>query len=169
MNKLVTEVAELLKEKSLTLATAESCTGGLVGHLFVSLPGASDFFAGGVISYSNSAKVKLLEVKEDTLSDAGAVSEEVARQMSQGVRDKLDSDISVSITGIAGPDGGSEEKPVGTVWFAVADTLGVEAVKYQFSGNREQIRNNSAYTAVNLIKCRLLEFPFAQQPPVEQT
>jgi nicotinamide-nucleotide amidase len=111
--------------KGMSFSVAESCTGGQISHLITSNPGASAWFRGGIIAYSNEVKVKQLSVDQNAIDKHGAVSEEVVRQMAQGVKQKLSSDFSVAVSGIAGPDGGTEEKPVGTVWIAVASPEGV--------------------------------------------
>ena len=117
---LAEEVGKLLRSKGLTVSVAESCTGGRLGDMLTDVPGSSDYFIGGVISYGNDAKVSLLGVKPRTLKAKGAVSEEVAIQMAAGVRTKVGADIGIGITGIAGPAGGTPTKPVGLVYVAVS-------------------------------------------------
>ena len=148
---LVKKTGMLLLENGLTIATAESCTGGLIGHLLTSIPGSSLYYLGGIIPYSNTIKTEILGVTEDTLAKFGAVSHECLKQMAAGVRDIMKSNISLAVSGIAGPDGGSPEKPVGTVFFALADKNGVESVKFFFDGNRSDIKYKSAETALELI------------------
>jgi nicotinamide-nucleotide amidase len=109
-------IGNILIQKSLTIAVAESCTGGLIGHMITSVPGSSADFMGGRISYSTQAKCDLLSVSPETLKQFGAVSHETAKEMATGVRDRFNTDIGLSVTGIAGPDGGTKEKPVGTVF-----------------------------------------------------
>jgi nicotinamide-nucleotide amidase len=144
-------LAEALAKQGLTLATAESCTGGGLSHLLTSIPGASAFFIGGIIAYQNDIKVKLLGVPQAALVDHGAVSSPTAGAMAEGCRDRFDTDIAVSITGIAGPGGGSPEKPVGTVFVAVAVDQRTRIVAHLFPGNREQVRQAAIAAALNLI------------------
>jgi PncC family amidohydrolase len=118
-------VGQLLKQRGLTLAVAESCTGGLVSHRITDVPGSSAYYQGAVVSYSNEIKECVLHVRRDTLERYSAVSEQVAREMAQGVRDVLRSNIGLAVTGIAGPDGGTPEKPVGLVYVALAAPDGV--------------------------------------------
>jgi PncC family amidohydrolase len=114
------KVGRLLREKKLTLAVAESCTGGLVGHLLTNVPGSSEYFLGGVVAYAYGAKERLLGVRHKTLYEFGAVSEQTAREMARGARREFSADIGLSVTGIAGPGGGMPEKPVGLAWAAVS-------------------------------------------------
>lgn len=131
-------VGEKLREKGATLATAESCTGGYVAHQITSVSGSSNYYEGSVIAYSYEVKSKVLGVSKETLLMEGAVSEMVVVQMAQGVREHLDADYSIALSGIAGPDGGTDEKPVGTVWIAVAGPDQVIAKRFRFSNNRER-------------------------------
>ncbi len=131
-------VHKTLTERGLTLATAESCTGGNIARLLTALAGASAYFKGGVVAYSNEVKESVLGVKHSTLEAQGAVSEETVREMVEGVRTRLGTDLAIATTGVAGPDGGTPEKPVGTVWIAVADATHTEAKLLQFGGNRRQ-------------------------------
>lgn len=123
-------VVKLLAQKKKTLALAESCTGGLLANRITDVPGASEFFLGGVVGYANSVKEKFLGVRAETLQKHGAVSEAVAREMALGARGKFSSDFAIAITGIAGPSGGTAEKPVGTVFIALASANGVEVKKF---------------------------------------
>lgn len=150
-------VGNLLRAKGLTFATAESCTGGLIGETLTNTPGSSDYFLGGVISYANSMKVSLLGVAREKLAELGAVSREVAEQMAAGIRNRSGSDIGLSVTGIAGPGGGSAEKPVGTVYIGIATQNECWANRFSFSGNREQIRLLSAYNGLELVRKYLLQ------------
>jgi len=147
----------LLLEKGKTLATAESCSGGLVAHRVTNVPGASEVFLLGVVSYSNEAKVKVLGVDDEVLQVKGAVSAEVAIQMATGVRELANSDLGVGITGIAGPTGGSKEKPVGTVYMAVSypDKGVAEARRFQFDGDRRSVKSQTAEAALQWL-CRVL-------------
>ncbi len=131
-------VHKTLVERGLTLATAESCTGGNIARLLTAQTGASAYFKGGVVAYSNEVKESVLGVKHETLEAHGAVSEETVREMVEGVRTRLGADLAIATTGIAGPDGGTPEKPVGTVWIAVADATHTEAKLLQFGANRRQ-------------------------------
>jgi nicotinamide-nucleotide amidase len=145
-------LSKLLITKSLTISVAESCTGGLIGHLITSIPGSSAYFMGGVISYSNQAKCDLLGVSPDTLEQYGAVSDQTAKEMAMGVRERFKSDIGISVTGIAGPDGGSIEKPVGTVFMGLVLDNEPLALKYLFKGKRSEIKQQTAETALENIK-----------------
>ena len=131
-------VHKTLTERSLTLATAESCTGGNIARLLTAQAGASAYFKGGIVAYSNEVKESALGVKHSTLAAHGAVSEATVREMAEGVRQRLGTDLAIATTGVAGPDGGTKEKPVGTVWIAVADANGTEAKLLQFGANRRQ-------------------------------
>lgn len=147
--KLVEQIKVRLNGKY--ISTAESCTGGLVASYLTSISGSSEYFATGIVSYSNEAKMKLLNVSPKTLEEFGAVSEETAREMALGVMQVAGSDIAVSITGVAGPGGGTEVKPVGMVCFGIAMLHGVRAVTYNFSGTRSEIRQQSCEVSLNLI------------------
>ena len=151
MNTVATNLVELLKARGLTCATAESCTGGGVGSAITAVPGSSAVFAGGVISYSNDVKREVLGVSSDILQNVGAVSPETAAQMAEGVRKLLKTDLAVSLTGIAGPDGGSEEKPVGLVWFGLATKDGVRTEKCIFRGDRTQVRAQAVTHALGML------------------
>lgn len=151
-------VAKLLKSAALRVAVAESCTGGLLGKLLTDPPGSSAYVLGGVISYANSVKTGLLGVSEALLREHGAVSEEVARAMAEGALRQTQADLAVGITGIAGPDGGSEQKPVGTVCFALANRSGATLTfTERFPGTREFVRTYSAYYALRLFAGAALE------------
>jgi PncC family amidohydrolase len=134
-----------------TLALAESCTGGLVGAWITELPGASKIFKGGIVCYANEVKNNLLGVRWDTLNQFGAVSEEVAREMAAGARRSLQSDIGLAITGIAGPEGGTLEKPVGTIWIAVEMADIAKTHKLHLQGDRTSIRQKAARDALHLL------------------
>lgn len=125
-----------MRQHGLMLSTAESCTGGSIAQLITSLPGSSTMFEGGAVTYSNALKMELLGVKADTLETYGAVSEETVREMALGAQDRFRTDYAVAVTGIAGPDGGTDEKPVGLVWIAVAGKTGVVANRFQFGYDR---------------------------------
>ena len=145
-------LSSLLITKSLTISVAESCTGGLIGHIITSAPGSSAYYMGGVISYSNQAKCDLLGVSPDTLEKYGAVSGQTAKEMAIGVKEKFKSDIGFSVTGIAGPDGGSIEKPVGTVFMGFVFDKDPIAIKYMFKESRDEIKQQTAETALENIK-----------------
>lgn len=138
-----------MRSRGLTLAVAESCTGGLVGARLTAVPGSSAVFAGGVIAYANDLKTGLLGVSGDTVAGHGAVSEAVVLEMARGARSVTGAGVAVAVTGIAGPDGGSEEKPVGTVWFGFAAGETVDAVRVIFPGSREDIRARAAQFALH--------------------
>lgn len=144
-------LVELLKAQGLTCATAESCTGGGVGNAITAVPGSSAVFVGGVISYANEVKRDVLGVRQETLDSVGAVSAETAAQMAEGARKLLKADLAVSLTGIAGPDGGSDEKPVGLVWFGLATKDGVRTEKSIFAGDREEVRRKAIVHAVGIL------------------
>ncbi len=145
----------IIAKKNVTIAVAESCTGGLLGGAITAVPGSSICFKGGIISYSNDVKIKILNVKEDTIREYGAVSRQCAEEMAVNVRHIFDVDISVSITGIAGPDGGTEEKPVGTVWSACADIYGVESLECVYGGDRDEIRNHAVKRAIYILYSKI--------------
>ena len=149
---LEAEVVRLLTERGLTLAVAESCTGGLVGHRITGVPGSSACFRGGVIAYHNEVKAALLAVPEDLLEREGAVSEAVALAMARGVRERLATDLGLAVTGIAGPTGGTPEKPVGLVYVALADGVGARSRRHLWSGDRWQNKERSAEAALQLLK-----------------
>lgn len=158
---LASVLTGMLTEQRLTMATAESCTGGLVGALLTDVPGVSSVYRGGWVTYSNAMKQAELGVTDDVLAQHGAVSEATARAMAIGARQRADVDIAVSVTGIAGPDGGSEDKPVGTVWMAVAirpgdlaSRLGGEVIthRFRFAGDRIRIRDRAAKSALQMIR-----------------
>src|SRR4030065_2110914 len=149
---LAEEIGQMLRTRKLTLATAESCTGGKMGDLITEAAGSSDYYLGGVVSYSNDAKIKLLGVDKKTLYAKGAVSEEVAVEMAEGARKKLGADIGVGITGIAGPMGATPSKPVGLVYIAVSSAKGSLCVENRFQGSRHDVKKLSAETAVGMLK-----------------
>jgi nicotinamide-nucleotide amidase len=154
---LVEAVSEALRARRLTLAVAESCTGGLIAKRLTDRPGASDILQGGIVAYANEAKMRHLGVDDATLEAHGAVSEPVALAMATGVAERFGADAGIGVTGLAGPDGGTAEKPVGTVWYAVA--LGGVAVarKERFPGDREAVRERAAQAALSLLLSRLSE------------
>jgi PncC family amidohydrolase len=141
-------LVETLRNQGLKLAAAESCTGGLLAARITDVPGSSDVFAGGIVSYSNEVKVSMLGVSPESLSWHGAVSEKVACEMAEGARVQLGADIAVGITGIAGPGGGSADKPVGLVWIAWSTAGRTEAQRFQFAGDRAAVRRQSVDAAL---------------------
>lgn len=149
-------VGELLRDREKMLATAESCSGGLIGHKITSVPGSSNYFSGGVIAYSNALKKKLLGVDPELLTTYGAVSSAVAKAMAAGIRSRTNADIGLSVTGIAGPTGGTPEKPVGTVFIGLATTETVIEIHSLFSGDRWQIQELTAVKSLDLLRRFLL-------------
>ena len=151
--------ASLLLEKDLTLSVAESCTGGLCSSRFTDIPGSSAYFLGGAVVYSNDSKEKLLGVTADTLALSGAVSEEAVFEMARGARELFGTDIGISISGIAGPGGGTEEKPVGTVWFGFSHvSSGAFCEKRNFVGTRDEIKNFAASAAIDMVRKFCLDY-----------
>ena len=150
------KIGQLLTEKSMTLATAESCTGGLIGHMLTQVSGSSNYFKEGFVVYSNEAKVSRLGVEQQMLDEHGAVSEPVARLMAEGIRRVAGADIGVSVTGISGPTGGSDKKPVGLTYIAVSDSTGTWCGKYIYTHDRIKNKERTAQTALNLVRLRLL-------------
>jgi nicotinamide-nucleotide amidase len=151
--------AELLLERGWKIAPAESCTGGLLSKRLTDLPGSSRYLERGYVTYSNAAKVQLLGVSADVLSTHGAVSAPVAEQMARGARERAGVDVGLGITGVAGPDGGSEQKPVGTVFIAVSSPLGEEVRKHRFMGSRGTVRERAAQTALDMLRRHLAGLP----------
>jgi len=149
--ELSQNIGKLLLEYNLRLAVAESCTGGLLSHIITQVPGASGYFMGAVIAYSNKIKTEMLGVKAYTLEKFGAVSAQVANQMAKGIINKFNADIACSVTGIAGPEGGSEHKPVGLVYIAVESNINAVCERFNFSGLRQDIKYQSAVQALNLL------------------
>lgn len=145
-------LGKLLIEKGKTIATAESCTGGYIAHLLTSRPGSSAFYLGGFVSYENQVKVEVLKVDKDSIEEEGAVSETVVKQMANGARNLLKTDLAIATSGVAGPDGGTDEKPVGTVWIAVASSTGVIAKKFLFEKNRVRNIRRSAMAAMSMVR-----------------
>jgi len=147
LNKIYLE----LTIQNLTVATAESCTGGLIGHILTNVSGSSEYFDRGIISYSNRAKMELLGVSEVMLKEHGAVSEEVAKAMAEGVRKRSNVNVGISTTGIAGPKGGTKEKPVGLVYIAVSTEKDTIVKKFTFPGDRLQNKMNTCNVALNTL------------------
>ena len=139
-----------------TISTAESCTGGLLGHRFTNVPGSSTYYLGGVVSYSNDMKIKTLGVEENTLQEFGAVSKQTATEMAQGVRDSFGSDLAIGVTGIAGPDGSTAEKPVGLVYITLVHNDTVWAKEFKFFTDRKLNKQLSSQVALNMVRIHLL-------------
>lgn len=149
--ELLNKVSSILKEKKLKIATAESCTGGLIAHTLTNISGSSEYFDRGIVSYSNKAKKELLDVPGDMLEKYGAVSKPVAEAMASGVRKKSKVDIGLSSTGIAGPTGGTNDKPVGLVYIGISTKDKTYSKKFLFSGDRIQNKNNMCNAALQML------------------
>jgi nicotinamide-nucleotide amidase len=149
-------IGKLLRERMKTLCTAESCTGGNIAHWITSVPGSSDYFTGSVVAYDNNVKTRLLGTDEKVIESEGAVSEAVARSMAEGVRRLLSTDYSVATTGIAGPAGGTAEKPVGTLWIAAASDSGTISEKHTFGNDRNVNITRFSNAALNLLRIQIL-------------
>ncbi len=149
-------IGDLLRNKKMTLSTAESCTGGYIAHLITSIPGSSDYFEGSVVSYSNMAKEIALDVNPKTLEEFGAVSEEVVIEMVKGIQQKFNTDYAIATSGIAGPSGGTEEKPVGTTWIAIATPEKVFTKRFHFGEHRGRNIRRAALAAMNMLRRELL-------------
>ncbi len=149
-------VARLFREKGVTLSLAESCTGGLIAKRVTDMSGSSAYFLEGAVTYSNGAKSRVLDVPAEIIEEKGAVSSAVAMAMARGIRRKSGSDIALAVTGVAGPDGGTEEKPVGTVYLALAGPSDCKAKHYKFFGDRDRIRAITAFTAMDWLRRYLL-------------
>ena len=145
------DLHDLLLIRKLKLASAESCTGGLIAHRITNIPGSSEYFPGGVVAYSYEAKVNLLGISWDILNAYGAVSEEVVRSMAGGARKLFNVDIAVSVSGVAGPTGGTPEKPVGTTWLGLSTRDGEWARHYVWEGDRQQNKQKSADAALQFV------------------
>lgn len=149
--ELAQRLAERLKERHKTIATAESCTGGNIAHNITLLPGSSEYFLGGIVSYANEVKMNILGVKREDLENHGAVSQPVVKSMSEGACKVVGSDYAVATSGIAGPGGGSKEKPVGTVWMSASDGQNTVCKLWHFDGNREEIIEKATKTAIFML------------------
>jgi nicotinamide-nucleotide amidase len=149
--QILQSVSSMLTENKLTIATAESCTGGLIAHSLTNISGSSDFFERGIVSYSNQAKIDLLSVSEEMLNKYGAVSEPIAKAMAEDVRKKSNVDIGISITGIAGPTGGTPEKPVGLVFIGLSTKTKTVVKKFQFKGSRLKNKHSTCNAALNML------------------
>ncbi|MBQ3422540.1 MAG: nicotinamide-nucleotide amidohydrolase family protein [Romboutsia sp.] len=156
-NSIETIVSKLLIKNKLTISIAESCTGGLVSSTFINYPGISSVFVEGCVTYSNESKINRLGVNPNTLDIYGAVSEETAIEMVEGIAKNFNTNVAISTTGIAGPGGGSIEKPVGLVYIGIYINGNTTVKKYIFNGNREEIRIQATKNAINDLRLRLLE------------
>jgi PncC family amidohydrolase len=150
-NALEIQIGKLLHERGLKLVLAESCTGGLLGSRITDVPGSSEYFLGSVVAYAYETKAALLGVSWDTLNSKGAVSRETVLEMARGIRDSMKADISVSVSGIAGPGGGTPEKPVGTTWIGLVATDGERGQLFHFSGDREENKALAVDAALKLL------------------
>ena len=155
MKTIAKKLGILLSKRGKTLSTAESCTGGLIAKTITDIPGSSRYFAGGVVSYSNEIKSKVLRVGRVLLEKHGAVSEEAALAMAKGVQALMHTDCAIAVTGIAGPDGGSAKKPVGLVYIAVANGKDIEVKRYVFHKDREGNRKETTAAAINMLLQKL--------------
>ena len=151
LNRLGYKLGEALLAKGWSVATAESCTGGWIAKVLTDVPGCSQWFGWGFVTYADEAKERMLHVPKEVLDHYGAVSRETARSMAEGARDATQAQLAMAVTGIAGPEGGSKEKPVGTVWFGWTDPGGFYAECCHFEGNRENIRRESVSYAIRLL------------------
>ena len=152
---LETVTGKLLASQKMTLSLAESCTGGLISSRITQVPGSSDYFIGGAVTYSNKLKTHFLKISTSLIAGSGAVSSEVAQAMAEGMRRESGSDVSIGVTGIAGPGGGTESKPIGTVYIALASSDGCQVIKHSFSGNRKRIQELSAHNGLNMLRLYL--------------
>ena len=150
-NQLVTRLADLACQKGVRICTAESCTGGLIAKTLTDLAGSSDWFECGFVTYSNRSKTAMIGVPESVIDEYGAVSEAVATAMANGALGNGEVQIAIAVTGVAGPGGGSADKPVGTVWIAVASEKQAIAKKHLFAGDREAIRNATMLSAIEML------------------
>jgi len=168
--KLEEIVGRLLLDKQHTVAIAESCTGGMISSLLTDLPGSSAYLLEGLVTYSNEAKQRHLGVSSADLEVHGAVSEPVALAMARGVRERSGADFGIATTGVAGPDGGTEDKPVGTVWIALADASGVTARRYQLMRERARNKQLASHIALDWLRRRILglELPDETFPRLRQ-
>jgi nicotinamide-nucleotide amidase len=156
-DNLPADIGRLLEQRRWSLATAESCTGGLIAHRVTNVAGASVYFRGGIVAYSNQAKETLVEVPHETLVAHGAVSEPVAAALAEGARRVFGATHGIGVTGIAGPGGGTSEKPVGLVYIAVADAARTQVVRHVFEGTRAAVKEQTANAALELLERRLRE------------
>jgi nicotinamide-nucleotide amidase len=152
-------IGDLLRERGWTLAVSESCTGGLVGHRITNVPGSSDYYRGSITAYANAVKAQLLDVPQSTLEAHGAVSAETARAMARGVRRVFDADVGLSVTGIAGPGGGTPEKPVGLTYVGLSTPDGEVVERHVWPGDRVANKRASAEAVLELLRRHLIDLP----------
>ncbi len=148
---LARHVGAIMRTRGMTMATAESCTGGLISALVTAVPGSSEYYLGGAVTYANESKVSMLGVDPVVLAQHGAISAPAAVQMADGIRSRLGSDLAVSVTGIAGPGGGTAEKPVGLVFIGIAAASGVTVTRHHFRGSRDRVRATAATAALRAV------------------
>jgi nicotinamide-nucleotide amidase len=149
--EILEKVSKILKEKKFKIATAESCTGGLISNYLTNISGSSEYFDRGIVSYSNKAKTELLDVSEDILNKYGAVSEQVARAMAEGIRKKSNVDIGIATTGIAGPTGGTKDKPVGLVYISISTINKTIVKRFQFLGTRLENKESTYKASLEML------------------
>jgi len=152
---LLNNLQQLCIEKGVSVAVAESCTAGLIASKLTTLPGSSSFFKGGVVAYQNEIKTKILGVSQSIIDEKTEVSAEVVKQMAQSVLGKFDADFAIAISGYAGPTGGTNKNPIGTVFIAIASVVGVVVSRFVFSGNRQSIVNQASESALNLLYTKI--------------
>jgi nicotinamide-nucleotide amidase len=150
-------IQKLMIYSNVSLSTAESCTGGNIAHLITSISGSSNYFLGGVVCYSAKIKIDVLDVNESTINQFGVVSEQTVVEMAEGAKSKFKSDYSIAVSGIAGPDGGTEELPVGSIWIAVCGPKGSESKLFRFSTNRGRNITMASQSALNMLRKMLLK------------
>ena len=153
---LTVVLGEILRKNRLTVGTVESCTGGMIAGSLTSIPGSSDYFQGSLLTYSNELKENLAGVLSETIQEQGAVSQQVVEQMARGGKERLGVDLCISTSGIAGPTGGTEEKPVGTVWIGIAYGERVVSRKFLFGDDRERNIQMTVLSALNMARCEIL-------------
>jgi PncC family amidohydrolase len=144
-------IGEILREKRLTISVAESCTGGLISHRITNISGSSDYFEEGMVTYSNKSKMQLLDVPKLILESFGAVSAETAKAMAEGIRTISKSDLGLAVTGIAGPTGGTEQKPVGLVFIGLSSNISTQVAEFRFSGSREMVKEQASNEAMKMV------------------
>ena len=149
--RILKNVSDQLRKNNLTVATAESCTGGLLAHLLTNISGSSEYFERGVVTYSNKSKMELLGIPQETIKEYGAVSKQTARAMAIGIKEQANVDIGISTTGIAGPTGGTKEKPVGLVYIGIATSRKTEVKRFLFSKDRLQNKEKTCYKALEFL------------------
>ena len=152
---LLNNLQQLCIEKGVCVAVAESCTAGLIASKLTTLPGSSSFFKGGVVAYQNEIKTKILGVSQSIIDEKTEVSAEVVKQMAQSVLGKFEADFAIAISGYAGPTGGTNKNPIGTVFIAIASVVGVVVSRFVFSGNRQSIVNQASESALNLLYTKI--------------